>query len=93
MTESELIATLALDTGLPQTRVRELLQSASEHIGAVFRHGNEVVLPGLGKLKPVVREERQGRNPRTGVAMVFPARHGVKFLPGKKLRERLNPPA
>jgi len=93
MTESDLIATLAQEHGLPKARIRDILKSAGDHISAVLQHGDEVVLPGLGKLKPVMRKERQSRNPRTGALLTVPSRHGVKFLPGKKLRDRLNTPA
>lgn len=92
MTENELIAAVALDTGLPRTTVRLMLKSTGEHIAAVLRHGNEVTLPELGKLKPSARAERQGRNPKTGEVLTIPARHSVKFLPGKRLRDLLNMP-
>ena len=47
--------------------------------------GDDVTLPGIGRLKPRDRAPRMVRNPRTGELMSLPARRCVTFNAGKKL--------
>lgn len=51
--------------------------------------GDEVPLPGIGKLSVVDRAARKGRNPRTGATVNVPAKKAVKFTPFKNLQEAL----
>ena len=39
----------------------------------------EVVLPGLGRIKAVIKPERAARNPKTGEAITVPAKTVLKF--------------
>ncbi|WP_328184669.1 HU family DNA-binding protein [Marinobacter sp. OP 3.4] len=52
--------------------------------------GSEVPLPGIGKLVPVERGPRSGRNPQTGKTLLIPASVSAKLKPAKALREALN---
>lgn len=52
--------------------------------------GEKVVITGFGSFEPVERKGRKGRNPRTGEAVEIAASVGVKFKPGKVLKEALN---
>ena len=47
-------------------------------------------IPNIGTLKVVARAERPGRNPKTGEAVMIPARKAVKFIPTKELKAKLN---
>lgn len=51
--------------------------------------GDDVTLPGIGRLKVKARAARMVRNPRTGELMSLPPKRGVTFNAGKKLLERL----
>ena len=50
----------------------------------------EVRLMGFGTFKVKERDEREGRNPQTGEAMIIPARNVISFKPGASLKERVN---
>jgi DNA-binding protein HU-beta len=52
--------------------------------------GEKVVITGFGSFEPVTRKGRKGRNPRTGEAVEIAPSVGVKFKPGKVLKEALN---
>lgn len=52
--------------------------------------GEAVTLPGLGKLVPVKRAARTGRNPRTGAPVEIPARTAVRFKASKTLKDAVN---
>ena len=50
-------------------------------------NGNDVYLPGLGKLKVKQFRERAGRNPRTGEPIRIPAKQKVVFYASKGMKE------
>lgn len=68
---------------------RTAVDSLLENIRTALQNGEPVTLSGFGTFKPVVRQARTGRNPRTGESIAIPARQTVKFLPGKALREEI----
>jgi len=53
--------------------------------------GDAITLVGFGTFKTVERGARKGRNPQTGKEIDIKARKQAKFLPGKALREAVNP--
>ena len=61
----------------------ELLKIAYE--GAKDKKG--IMLPGLGKLIKVKRAKRTGSNPKTGEAMVIPAKTVAKFRLAKAAKD------
>ena len=90
MTESELITAVAAETGYTQTGVRFLLRAVAAEVTLAVKRGEEVTLPGLGKIKTVERSARQGRNPKTGEPVAIAAKRTAKFSLSKALLERLN---
>jgi len=68
---------------------KNAVDSLIANIRTALQNGESVTLSGFGTFKPVVRQARTGRNPRTGEAIAIPARQTVKFLPGKALREEI----
>ena len=70
--------------------VGHVLNALGMVAASVLFEGEEVTLPGLGKLEAETRKARKGRNPRTGAEIDIPARMGVSFRPGKALRDALN---
>ncbi len=91
MIKSELVARLV-------ARYPELLQADVERaVAAVLRgmtealgKGGRVEIRGFGTLGAKVRTARVGRNPRSGVSVVVPAKRLPFFRTGKDLHLRLN---
>ncbi len=52
--------------------------------------GDEVTLPGIGKLSVTTRAARAGRNPRTGEALAIAAKKTPKFSALKALKDAVN---
>ena len=92
MTEAELLSAVAFETGYPQVTVRNVLKAAGDQVAAVLAHGQEAVIPELGKVKPVTRAARMARNPKTGEEVPVQAKTGVKFLAKKALLLRMPSP-
>ena len=90
MTKGDLIKTVAGKTGLAETRTAFCLAVLLDAITMELKAGNDVPLPGLGKLVVKERAARQGRNPRTGKELTIPACKVVSLRVGKELKESLN---
>ena len=52
--------------------------------------GESIKVSGFGKFVVREKNERRGRNPRTGEELTIPARRVVTFKPSTILRENLN---
>jgi len=90
MTRDQLIAELAESIDIPRSKVRALLEQLGEITADTLEHGDELTLPGIGKLKVSERPARTGRNPQTGKAIQIAARKVVKLVPAKALVDSLN---
>ena len=94
-TKSEILGTIAEDTGLTRKEVGAVFDSLSALIRKNLRRRGVGVfsVPGLMKIKVVKKpatKARKGINPFTGEEMVFkakPARKAVKVLALKGLKE------
>jgi integration host factor subunit beta len=93
MTKSELILRLAeKNPHLYQRDVERIVSTIFDEISAALSQGDRVELRGFGAFSVKNRDERKGRNPRTGET-VNVARKSVPFFKvGKDLRVRLNSP-
>jgi|SRR5690606_1737208 len=97
-TKTEIIATLAEDTGLTKKDVNAVLDGLSDVIERHIkkRAVGEFTLPGLFKIRTVkkpARKARKGLNPFTGQETTFaarPASISVKISALKKLKDMAN---
>ena len=91
MIKSELIAALAEENPHPYQRdVERLVSTVFDEISGALERGDRVELRGFGAFSVKRRDERVGRNPRTGESVHVPVKHVPFFKTGKELRERLN---
>jgi len=89
MTQKDLVAKIAEDTGHKKADVESILESLGGVAAAELLGEGEVPFPGLGKLVVAKTAARPGRNPKTGAAIQIPAGLKVKFRAGKELAEAL----
>lgn len=91
MTKSELIERLSMQ--YPELRaqdVEEAVKLIIEKICQSLEKGDRVEIRGFGSFSLHFREERRGRNPKTGEAVDVPAKSIPYFRAGKELRERVD---
>ncbi len=93
MTQADAIQAVYEELG-PDTKVTksniEAVLKASANVGInTLADGGDFDLFGLGKIKPVTRAARKGRNPRTGEPIDIPEQQGAKFQPSKALKDAL----
>ncbi len=77
------------ELGLSRTEARELLESFLEELIASLAIGKQVKLSGFGNFDLREKNERPGRNPKTGEKIPIAARRVVTFRPGDKLKARM----
>ena len=91
MIKSELVEKIALENPhLLQRDVERIVGTVFEEITEAIATGNRVVLRGFGAFSSKKRDERVGRNPRTGELVNVEEKYVPFFKTGKNLRKRLN---
>ena len=91
MIKSELVEKIAAENPhLLQRDVERIVATVFEEITEAIATGNRVELRGFGAFSSKKREERVGRNPRTGESVKVEEKHVPFFKTGKNLRKRLN---
>ncbi len=76
--------------GLNKRESRKLVDSYFEELTASLAVGEQVRLSGFGNFDIRDKNERPGRNPKTGEKVPITARRVVTFRPGQKLRARVD---
>lgn len=89
MNKSELINAIAEKGQLTKAEAKRALDAAIEAISGALAEGDKVTLVGFGTFSTVLKEARQGINPRTKEAIAIPARKAVKFKAGSELVEKV----
>ncbi len=87
MTQTEIVNTLAEESGLKKSDVKGLFDSIAALAAKEVKKNGEFTLPGFGKLVKATRKARDGRNPATGAVIKIPAKTTVKFRLGKAMKD------
>ena len=75
---------------LSKVQAREAVKTILKIMRASRVGGDDVLLSGFGKFNSKTKSAREGRNPRTGDAVMLEARKVVAFKPSRILREEVN---
>jgi DNA-binding protein HU-beta len=88
MNQQDMIDTIhAQDGRLKKMDILSVLKLQGDVAAVALSGGHEVTLLGIGKLKPVSKAARTGRNPKTGEPLKIAARTAVKFVAAKVLKD------
>lgn len=87
LTKSQLISTLAEESGLNKKDVAGLLETLASLAYKNAEAG--FTIPGIGKLELKNRKARQGRNPATGETIQIPAKRVLKFRVAKAAKDAI----
>lgn len=90
LTKDQLIADIAEAVDAPKATAKNALEQLGQIVADQLENGQEITLPGIGKLKVTERPARTGRNPSTGAAIEIAAKKVVKFVPAKVLADAIN---
>jgi integration host factor subunit alpha len=89
LTKAELAEALFEELGLNKREAKEFVDMFFEDIRERLEAGAEVKLSGFGNFELRSKNQRPGRNPKTGEEIPISARRVVTFRPGQKLRLRV----
>lgn len=90
MNKADFIKAVSNRTSLTQIQAKEALNAILEEISDSLANGEEVTFVNFGTFKVAERQEREGRNPKTGEKMIIKYAKLPKFNPGKLLREAVD---
>ncbi len=89
LTKAELAEHLFDELGLNKREAKDIVEMFFEEIRAKLEQGEQVKLSGFGNFDLRQKNERPGRNPKTGEEIPITARRVVTFRPGQKLKSRV----
>ncbi len=89
LTKADMAENLFEELGLNKREAKELVEIFFEEVRVALEEGHEVKLSGFGNFILRDKNQRPGRNPKTGEEIPISARRVVTFRPGQKLKARV----
>ena len=89
LTKADMADRLFDEVGLNKREAKEFVDAYFEMIRGALESGVNVKLSGFGNFQLREKNQRPGRNPKTGEEIPISARRVVTFRPGQKLRARV----
>ncbi|PPI86808.1 integration host factor subunit alpha [Candidatus Pantoea edessiphila] len=89
LTKAEMSEYLFEKLSLSKRDSKELVEIFFEEIRCTLENGEQVKLSGFGNFDLRNKNQRPGRNPKTGEDVAITARRVVTFRPGQKLKNRV----
>jgi len=90
ITRTQLIESLYHEVGLSRNESAELLEAVLCHISDALVHGESVKISSFGSFSVRRKEQRTGRNPKTGEEAPILPRKVLVFRPSQALKIRAN---
>lgn len=90
MTKGDLINKVAEGASLSKADASKAVSVVLSTIQETLQDGDKVSLIGFGTFSTSMRNERIGRNPKTGESITIPAKNMVKFKAGSELSNAVN---
>src|SRR3970040_238946 len=89
LTKADMAESLFNDLGLNKREARELVDLFFEDLRAALSSGEQVKLSGFGNFDLRDKNQRPGRNSKTGEEILITTIRVVTFRPGQKLKARV----
>ena len=89
LTKAEMAERLFVEVGLNKRESKEFVDAFFDVVRDALVKGDQVKLSGFGNFDLREKNQRPGRNPKTGEEIPISARRVVTFRPGQKLKVRV----
>ncbi|EKT57358.1 integration host factor subunit alpha [Providencia sneebia] len=89
LTKAEMSEKLFEKLGVSKRDAKDLVEIFFEEVRLSLENGEQVKLSGFGNFDLRDKNQRPGRNPKTGEDIPITARRVVTFRPGQKLKSRV----
>lgn len=91
VTRNELANAVNKYIGLSHNESAQLVSSVLEEVASCLEQGESVKLSSFGTFSVHSKNERIGRNPKTGVEARISPRRVLSFRPSNLMKKRINP--
>lgn len=91
ITRSDLSDAVHRQIGLSQNESAQLVAAVLDEICGSLEKGDAVKLSSFGTFSVHSKNERVGRNPKTGVEATITPRRVLSFRPSNLMKKRINP--
>ncbi|HDJ23523.1 MAG: DNA-binding protein HU [Candidatus Aminicenantes bacterium 4484_214] len=89
MNKRDIISKMSKDAGITLDQAKKALAALIQGVSTALQRGERVTLSGFGSFEIKLRQERMGRNPKTGKIIKISAKRKVKFNPSQQLENSL----
>lgn len=89
LTKADLAEILFEELGLNKREAKDFVDAFFDEVRNALSEGSQVKLSGFGNFDLREKNQRPGRNPKTGEEIPISARRVVTFRPGQKLKARV----
>jgi len=89
ITKKDIARRIAEEVGLPQLKIKEIVQKTFDTIIEALVREGRIELRNFGVFEVKLRAARKARNPRTGEKVYVPKKWVVTFKPGKEMQHRI----
>ena len=89
LTKAEMAERLFEEVGLNKREAKEFVDAFFDVLRDSLQRGQGIKLSGFGNFDLRQKNQRPGRNPKTGEEIPISARRVVTFRPGQKLKVRV----
>jgi integration host factor subunit alpha len=89
LTKADMAEKLFEELGLNKREAKELVEVFFEQLRSALEQGESIKLSGFGNFVLRNKNQRPGRNPKTGKDIPITARRVVTFRPGQKLKAKV----
>ena len=90
LTKSGIKDAIHKQLGFTNNKSAEMVELILEIIKRSLQNGEDVMISGFGRFNVKEKNERKGRNPATGEAMMLSRRKVVTFRSSGVLRDKIN---
>ncbi len=90
MTKADLIEEVSRATEMSRKESELVVETIFESIVKSLRNSDKIEIRGFGSFRTRQRDQRVGRNPKTGARVEVPAKKIPYFKPSKELKDLVN---
>lgn len=90
MTKSDIIDNIANKTKISKTNCEAVIDAFLDGVKNYLISGEKITIKGFMSFETGERNERSGRNPKTGEIITFPAIKTVKCKVSKAIKDAIN---
>ena len=89
LTKADIAEHLFTQLGMSKREAKDMVEAFFEEIRQALERGEQVKISGFGNFDLREKNQRPGRNPKTGGAIPISTRRGVTSRQGQKLKARV----